>query len=47
VHPNPAEAMSDGQQQVDFNLFDTIMADLPPFLKITGRDPDQSRIIEK
>jgi 3-deoxy-7-phosphoheptulonate synthase len=39
VHPNPAEAMSDGQQQVDFELFKTIMAELPPFLKITGRDP--------
>src|ERR1700722_14456510 len=39
VHPNPAEAMSDGQQQVDFNLFKTIMADLPPYLQITGRDP--------
>ena len=25
VHPNPAEAMSDGQQQVDFELFKTIM----------------------
>ena len=30
VHPNPAEAMSDGQQQVDFDLFKTIMSDLPP-----------------
>jgi len=43
VHPNPAEAMSDGQQQVDFNLFDTIMDDLPPFLKITGRNPVPSK----
>ena len=25
VHPNPAEALSDGQQQVDFDLFNTIM----------------------
>jgi 3-deoxy-7-phosphoheptulonate synthase len=39
VHPNPAEAMSDGQQQVDFELFKTIMEDLPPFLEITGRAP--------
>jgi 3-deoxy-7-phosphoheptulonate synthase len=39
VHPNPAEALSDGQQQVDFDLFKTIMADLPPFLEITERNP--------
>ena len=37
VHPNPAEALSDGQQQVDFELFATIMRELPPFLEITGR----------
>ena len=37
VHPNPAEAMSDGQQQVDFDLFKAIMDDLPPYLAITGR----------
>jgi len=40
VHPNPAEALSDGQQQVDFELFNTIMGELPPFLEITGRNPD-------
>jgi 3-deoxy-7-phosphoheptulonate synthase len=39
VHPNPAEALSDGQQQVDFDLFNTIMGDIPPFLEITGRNP--------
>jgi 3-deoxy-7-phosphoheptulonate synthase len=39
VHPNPAEALSDGQQQVDFNLFKTIMEELPPFLQITARNP--------
>ena len=39
VHPNPAEAMSDGQQQVDFELFKAIMGDLPPFLEVTGRNP--------
>jgi len=38
VHPNPAEALSDGQQQVDFELFKTIMGELPPFLQITGRN---------
>jgi len=37
VHPNPAEAMSDGQQQVDFAAFDKLMAGLPPFLKLTGK----------
>jgi 3-deoxy-7-phosphoheptulonate synthase len=39
VHPNPAEALSDGQQQVDFELFKAIMGELPPFLEITGRNP--------
>jgi len=42
VHPNPAEALSDGQQQVDFELFKSIMGDLPPFLAITGRAPAQT-----
>ncbi|MEI7957990.1 MAG: 3-deoxy-7-phosphoheptulonate synthase, partial [Verrucomicrobiota bacterium] len=37
VHPNPAEAMSDGQQQVDFKAFERLMAGLPPFLKLTGK----------
>jgi len=39
VHPNPAEAWSDGRQQVDFDMFNNIVADLPPFLQITGRNP--------
>ena len=38
VHPNPAEALSDGQQQLDFDAFAALSAELPPFLKITGRD---------
>lgn len=37
VHPNPAEAMSDGQQQVDFNAFGRLMSTLPPFLSLTGK----------
>jgi len=37
VHPHPAEAMSDGAQQVDFKAFEKLMADLPPFLKLTGK----------
>ncbi len=37
VHPNPAEALSDGQQQVDFNSFGQLMTTLPPFLGITGK----------
>ena len=37
VHPHPAEAMSDGQQQVDFKAFEKLMATLPPFLKLTGK----------
>ena len=37
VHPKPAEAMSDGQQQVDFQSFDRLMGTLPPYLNITGK----------
>ncbi len=37
VHPNPAEAMSDGQQQVDFAAFEELVASIQPFLAATGR----------
>ncbi len=37
VHPNPAEALSDGQQQVDFEGFGKLMEDLLPLLKAIGR----------
>ncbi len=37
VHPNPAEALSDGQQQVDFKSFAALVKDLEPLLQATGR----------
>ncbi|HWL54745.1 MAG TPA: 3-deoxy-7-phosphoheptulonate synthase [Chthoniobacteraceae bacterium] len=37
VHPNPAKALSDGQQQVDFASFETLMSELPPYLVPAGR----------
>lgn len=37
VHPNPAEAMSDGQQQVDFAGFQDLVATLEPFLTATKK----------
>jgi 3-deoxy-7-phosphoheptulonate synthase len=37
VHPNPAEALSDGQQQVDFDSFAALMNELPRFLQATDR----------
>jgi 3-deoxy-7-phosphoheptulonate synthase len=37
VHPNPAEAMSDGQQQVDFHSFQGLVDAIQPFLRATGR----------
>ncbi len=37
VHPNPAEAMSDGQQQVDFDSFRKLVTGIQPFLHATGR----------
>jgi 3-deoxy-7-phosphoheptulonate synthase len=37
VHPNPAEAWSDGAQQLDLNGFAKMMQELKPFLDATGR----------
>lgn len=37
VHPNPAEALSDGQQQLDPAAFADLVAGLQPFLAATGR----------
>lgn len=37
VHPHPAEALSDGQQQVDFNSFAELVKSLAPFLVATGK----------
>jgi 3-deoxy-7-phosphoheptulonate synthase len=37
VHPNPAEALSDGQQQVNFEGFAQLMSDLKPLLAAMGR----------
>ncbi len=37
VHPLPAEALSDGQQQLDFRGFNTLVADIRPFTAAAGR----------
>ena len=37
VHPNPAEAWSDGAQQVDLTRFAQLMSELKPFLEAAGR----------
>jgi 3-deoxy-7-phosphoheptulonate synthase len=37
VHPNPAEAWSDGQQQVDFELYARLVEELKPFVVAVGR----------
>jgi len=37
VHPHPAEALSDGQQQVDFEVFSQLMSELRPFLNASER----------
>jgi 3-deoxy-7-phosphoheptulonate synthase len=37
VHPNPAEALSDGQQQIDFDGFHELMKDLRQLLAAVGR----------
>ncbi len=38
VHPNPAEAWSDGAQQVSLDGFKKLMQDLKPFIQAVGRD---------
>lgn len=38
VHPNPAEALSDGQQQLDFNGFAQLMSGLKPFFQAVNRE---------
>ena len=37
VHPNPAEARSDGQQQVDFETFGKLVRALAPLSQAVGR----------
>ena len=37
VHPNPAEALSDGAQQISLDAFARLMTDLKPFLEAAGR----------
>lgn len=37
VHPNPAEALSDGQQQLDFQGFASLPSELAPFLAAAGK----------
>jgi len=36
VHPNPERAWSDGEQTLDFNAFDDMMASLDPYLALRG-----------
>jgi 3-deoxy-7-phosphoheptulonate synthase len=38
VHPNPAEAWSDGAQQVDIPGFTRLMEELKPFIAAAGRE---------
>ncbi|MCW5553109.1 MAG: 3-deoxy-7-phosphoheptulonate synthase [Verrucomicrobiae bacterium] len=38
VHPNPAEAWSDGAQQVSLAGFARLMDEIQPFIKAAGRD---------
>jgi 3-deoxy-7-phosphoheptulonate synthase len=37
VHPNPAEALSDGQQQVDFASFRKLAQAIRPFLAAANK----------
>jgi len=37
VHPKPEEALSDGFQSLNFNLFDTLIEEILPIIKVTGK----------
>lgn len=37
VHNNPAKALSDGPQSLDFAQFDTLMEELKPYIALSGR----------
>jgi len=37
VHPNPAKAMSDGAQSLDFAMFRKMMADMEPYVELWKR----------
>ena len=37
VHPNPAEAWSDGAQQLTLDAFARLMQELKPFIAAAGR----------
>jgi len=38
VHPNPAEAWSDGAQQLSVDKFKQLMGELKPFIAAAGRE---------
>lgn len=38
VHPNPAEAWSDGAQQLTLEMFAKLMEELKPFMAVAGRE---------
>src|SRR5256886_5778812 len=40
VHPSPAEALSDGGQQLSLDGFVALMAELKPFIEAAGREGD-------
>ncbi len=37
VHPKPEEALSDGYQSLTFDMFEKLMKEIEPFLKIMGK----------
>ena len=37
VHPKPEEALSDGFQSLNFNSFDTLIEEISPIIKVTGK----------
>jgi len=44
VHPNPAEALSDGAQQVSLEVFAKLMQELRPLILAAGRDDEEAEL---
>src|SRR5690242_16604987 len=47
VHPNPAEALSDGAQQLTLEGFERLMGELQPFIAAADRERSEERRVGK
>ena len=47
VHPNPDQAWSDGEQSLDFDGFDAMMAALEPWIALRGKALDEEKLEQR